>query len=61
MGCRLACPADLLGESPPNGLSLLHRLYSRPQLLALLETFVAQGEDETGPTHPLDSRPTRDF
>lgn len=62
MGCRLARPADLralLGEAPPDGLGLVHRPYPRPQLLALLEAFVAQGEVETGQEHPLDSRPTR--
>jgi hypothetical protein len=62
MGCRLARPADLralLGEAPPDGLGLVHRPYPRSQLLALLEAFVAQGEVETGQTHPLDSRPTR--
>jgi hypothetical protein len=62
MGCRLAHPADLralLGEAPPDGLGLAHRPYPRPQLLALLEAFVAQGETATGLAHPLDSRPTR--
>ena len=64
MGCRLAHPADLralLGEAPADGLGLAPRPYPRPQLLALLEAFVAQGEVETGPTHPLDSRPNRSF
>lgn len=64
MGCRLAHAADLralLGEAPPDGLGLLPRPYPRPQLLALLEAFVAQGELETGPAHPLDSHPTRHF
>ncbi len=64
MGCRLARPADLralLGEAPPDGLGLAHRPYSRPQLLALLENFVAQGSAETGLAHSLDSRPTRHF
>jgi hypothetical protein len=62
MGCRMAHPADLrtlLGEVPADGLGLAHRPYPRPQLLALLEAFVAQGEIETGLSHPLDSRPTR--
>jgi hypothetical protein len=64
MGCRLARPADLralLGEAPPDGLGLLHRPYPRPQLLTLLEAFVAQGAVETGQEHPLDSHPTRHF
>ena len=62
MGCRLAQPDDLrtlLGEAPANNLGLTHRPYPRPQLLALLESFVAQGAVKTGRGHPLDSRPTR--
>ncbi|MDJ0367684.1 BLUF domain-containing protein [Hymenobacter sp. H14-R3] len=62
MGCRLARPHDLrtlLGEAPADGLGLTHRPYSRPQLLALLEGFVAQGPAEMEPAHPLDSQPTR--
>ncbi|OGX87303.1 BLUF domain-containing protein [Hymenobacter coccineus] len=62
MGCRMAHPDDLralLGEVPADGLGLAHRPYPRPQLLALLEAFVAQGAVETGQGHPLDSRPTR--
>jgi|GEM_PF-1422254 len=64
MGCRMAHPDDLralLGEALPNGLGLAHRPYPRPQLMTLLEAFVAQGAVETGPAHPLDSRPTRHF
>lgn len=64
MGCRLARVDDLralLGEAPPDGLGLAHRPYSRPQLLALLENFVAHGSAETGLAHSLDSRPTRHF
>ena len=52
IGCRMAHPADLrtlLGEAL-HGLDLAHRPYPRPQLLSLLEAFVAQGEVETGPT-----------
>lgn len=62
MGCRLARPDDLrplLGEAPANDLGLTYRPYPRPQLLALLENFVAQGSVETGPAHSLDSQPTR--
>lgn len=62
MGCRLAQPDDLrtlLGEAPADNLGLVHRPYPRPQLLALLEDFVAQGPVETGQAHPLDSQPTR--
>lgn len=62
MGCRQARPADLrtlLGEAPANDLGLIHRPYSRPQLLALLESFVAQGPVEAGQAHALDSQPTR--
>ena len=36
---------------------LTHRPYPRPQLLALLENFVAQGPVETGPMPSLDSQP----
>ena len=64
MGCRLARPADLralLGEAPADSLGLVHRPYPRPQLLALLEAFVAQGPVDTDSEHPLDSRPTRHF
>ncbi|OGX91757.1 BLUF domain-containing protein [Hymenobacter coccineus] len=62
MGCRLAQAADLrtlLGEAPANTLGLAHRPYPRPQLLARLEHFVAQGPIETGQEHPLDSQLTR--
>jgi hypothetical protein len=62
MGCRVARPEDLralLGEAPADSLGLTHRPYPRPQLLALLEGFVAQGPTETGLAHPLDSSPTR--
>ena len=62
MGCRLAQPDDLrtlLGEAPANDLGLTPRPYPRPQLLALLENFVAQGPVETGQEHALDSQPTR--
>jgi hypothetical protein len=58
----MAHPAELrtlLGEAPADGLGLAHRPYPRPQLLALLEDFVVQGEVETGSLHPLDSGPTR--
>jgi hypothetical protein len=61
MGCRLARPEDLrtlLGEAPTNSLGLPHRPYPRPQLLALLEDFVAQGPTETGHGHWLGSPPT---
>ncbi len=64
MGCRVARPADLcalLGAAPADGLGLTHRPYARPQMLALLEAFVAQGAVETGLEHPLDSRPARHF
>jgi hypothetical protein len=55
MGCRLARSADLrtlLGEAPANDLGLTHRPYPRPQLLTLLENFVAQGPVETKQEHP---------
>ncbi|TDN38792.1 BLUF domain-containing protein [Hymenobacter sp. UV11] len=64
MGCRLAQLADLrtlLGEAPADDLGLTHRPYPRPQLLALLEGFVAQGPVETGQAHALDSQPTRHY
>jgi hypothetical protein len=62
MGCRVARSQDLrtlLGEAPTDSLGLTHRPYPRPQLLALLEEFVAQGPAETGQGHPLDSPLTR--
>ncbi len=62
MGCRLARPADLralLGEAPADSLGLTHRPYPRPQLLELLEDFVAQNPVETAPGPPLDSQLTR--
>jgi hypothetical protein len=58
MGCRVARPADLrtlLGEAPTDNLGLTHRPYPRPQLLTLLEDFVAHGPTETDHGHPLDS------
>ncbi|GAB3639330.1 hypothetical protein GCM10027422_49210 [Hymenobacter arcticus] len=64
MGCRLAQPHDLrtlLGEAPADGLGLTHQPYPRPQLLALLEEFVAQRPAEMVPAHPLDSQFTRPY
>jgi hypothetical protein len=59
MGCRAAQPAEmrqLLGEaSPTSDLGLASRPYPRPQLLALLQDFVSQGETTSGQPHPLDS------
>ena len=61
MGCSLAQPDDLrtlLGEAPANTLGLAHRPYPRPQLLALLESFVAQGPVETGHEYSSGSQST---
>jgi hypothetical protein len=60
MGCRAAQPDELhqlLGEMPDTlDFGLLTRPYPRPQLLALLQNFVGQGETSLTKPHPLDSQ-----